>query len=112
MNDCQCRLATLACYNRPTAQRSRHKTLVVRSSDAVVSDSHEVVENGQKILSVVKPSKAPIELGAAKRRIILSDASVVMLMWAFCVAATPTIVIVKSLKFMFESCNNECDMTR
>ena len=88
------------------------KTLVVRSSDAVVSDSHEVVENGQKILSVVKPSKAPIELGAAKRRIILSDASVVMLMWAFCVAATPTIVIVKSLKFMFESCNNECDMAR
>ena len=110
MNNCQCRLVTLTGNNGPTAQRIITKTLVVRSSEAVVSDSHEVVENGQKILSFVKPNRPPIEFGAAKRKIILSAAFVVMLMCAFCVAATPTMLIVKTLKF--ESCNNECGMTR
>ena len=46
--------------------------LVVRSSDAVVSDWQEVVEYGKNTLSVVKPSSEPIEFGAANRKITLS----------------------------------------
>ena len=75
------------------------KMLVVRSSDAVVSDWQEVVEYGKNTLSVVKPSSEPIEFGAANRKITLSAWSVVILMCAFWVVATPTMLIVRSLKF-------------
>ena len=84
--------------------------LVVRSSDAVVSDWQEVVEYGKSTLSVVKPSSEPIEFGAANRKITLPAWSVVILMWAFWVAATPTMLMVRSLNF--ESCNSECVVTR